>query len=136
MKGISTIIASIILVVITIGLISTAYLYFAGIVSVGPVIAIASGYCNASDVIFLTIRNDGTSALDLSDSSFMTRGVQLSTTGGNFPVSTCLSAIAPGNSATCEIDGYGDPETSFGNELYEITVVGPRNQAGGPISCV
>ncbi len=45
---------TIMLVVITIGLISTAYLYFSSIVTVGPVLSVASGYCNTSKIISVT----------------------------------------------------------------------------------
>jgi len=73
-KGIATIIATIILVVITIGLISTAYLYFASIVQVGPVVSIASAYCNTTDDIIITVRNEGTEAITATNLQFLKDG--------------------------------------------------------------
>ena len=123
-KGISTIIAAIILVVITIGLIATAYLYFAGIVSVGPVLAIASARCS-SNVISVTIRNDGTSNLDCStDIDWLIDGATATAMG-----TTCdNTALVPGSVEVCSFD-----KTTSG--VYDVKAIGPRNQAGGPVTC-
>jgi hypothetical protein len=131
-KGIATIIATIILVVITIGLISTAYLYFASIVQVGPVVSIASAYCNSDNDIMITIRNEGTSDLGLSVSDFLMDGTALST--GDVTGACLDSNIAAGGSATCNITSIGATQLSDG-KLYNVLVLGPRNQAGGPVTC-
>jgi len=133
-KGIATIIATIILVVITIGLISTAYLYFAGIVQVGPVVSIANAYCDASDDIHITVRNEGTTALTLVEGDFLIEGTPL--IAADFTDSGCLSAIPATKTGTCtiaSINGVVNPLVD--GTLYNILVLGPRNQAGGPISC-
>ena len=121
-KGISTIIAAIILVVITIGLIATAYLYFAGIVSVGPVVAIASAYCDDTNLVKISIRNDGTSDLTADDIKWLVDGSPTSPTSG------CSGSINPGESVVCEFQMAGDA-------LYDLKAIGPRNQAGGPVQC-
>jgi len=130
-KGISTIIASIILVVITIGLISTAYLYFAGMVSVGPVVSVASAYCDSANDIQITVRNEGTSDLDLDPTDFLIDGAALTT---NDVTGSCLSVITAGNSSTCNVTSIGGTQLTDG-KLYNILVIGPRNQAGGPVTC-
>ena len=123
-KGISTIIATIMLVVITIGLISTAYLYFSTIVTVGPVIAIASGFCDSTQNIKITIRNDGTSDLTMSSVTWLKDGTQIT------PAPTCgTGTLIAGNSTTCTITG------NTAGRLYNILAVGPKNQAGGPVKC-
>ena len=120
-KGISTIIAAIILVVITIGLIGTAYMYFSGIVSVGPVLALASGYCNTTNHIHITIRNDGTAAFATTDLSVLQDGTAKTVTWE--PV----GSIDPGSTTT------GVYLSSPG--LKNVLIVGPRNQINGPITC-
>lgn len=131
-KGIATIIATILLVVITIGLVSTAYLYFAGIVSVGPVVSIANAYCNSDDDIMITIRNEGTSGLSLDYGDFLMDGTALST--GDVSGVCLTSDIAAGGSAPCNITSIGGTQLDDG-KLYNVLVLGPRNQAGGPVTC-
>ena len=137
MKGISTIIAAIILVVITIGLIATAYLYFMGIVTVGPVVSVASAYCQYFDStlnhhnVTLTLRNDGTSAWAPGDLTFMWDGVEV----GPF-VSGCDNVKA-GEVGTCVFkNATGTPAMpSDLSGTHTLNVYGPRNTAGGPITC-
>jgi len=130
-KGIATIIATIILVVITIGLISTAYLYFAGIVQVGAVVSIANAYCDASDDIHITVRNEGTEALTLVEGDFLIDGTAL--VSGDITATGCFSIEAT-KAGTCTIALKGGVALVDGT-LYNILVLGPRNQAGGPVSC-
>jgi len=67
-KGVSGIIATILLVMITIGLVGTAYIYFSGMVSgkTAKTISISDVSCNSSGYITVVISNDGTQ--DISDS--------------------------------------------------------------------
>jgi len=120
-KGISTIIAAIILVVITIGLIATAYMYFSGIVSVGPVLALASFSCNTTNYIHVTIRNDGTAAFATTALSVLQDGTKQSVTWEP------TGSIDPGSATT------GVYLSSAG--LKNVLIVGPRNQISGPITC-
>lgn len=122
-KGIATIIATIILVVITIGLISTAYLYFAGIVQVGPVLSVASAFCNSTQHIKVTLRNEGTDSLNAATGiTWLLDGDDTS------PTEACSPAtIAAGGTSTCVISGTSG--------VRNILAIGPRNQAGGPVTC-
>ena len=134
-KGIATIIATIILVVITIGLISTAYLYFASIVQVGAVVSIANAFCDASDDIHITIRNEGTTDLSLDAGDFLIGGTPL--VADDFTGSDCIdNAIAATKTRTCTIASIGGVATPLADgTLYNLLVIGPRNQGGGPVSC-
>jgi FlaG/FlaF family flagellin (archaellin) len=127
-KGISTIIATIMLVVITIGLISTAYLYFSSIVTVGPVLSIASAYCNTTKHISVTLRNDGTSSIDVNTITWLKDGVRWTVGFGNCTIPGGGTTISAASSGTCVIW----PGTSGVNNILAI---GPKNQAGGPVTC-
>ncbi len=119
-KGISTIIATIMLVVITIGLISTAYLYFSSIVTVGPVLSVASGYCDTNKNIFVTLRNDGTSAMSTSAITWLNNG--------NSIAAACNPTTLNASSSTsCTMTGLSG--------VNNVLAIGPKNQAGGPITC-
>jgi hypothetical protein len=125
-KGISTIIASIILVVITIGLIATAYLYFAGIVTVGPVITIANAYCQTDGAgynISVTIKNDGTASFSAGDLKWLVDGAEWT------DIADCSDTVDAGSTVTCVIDNI----TSSG--VHNFMAIGPKNQAGGPVTC-
>ena len=122
-KGISTIIASIILVVITIGLISTAYLYFAGIVTVGPVLSIASAYCNTTQHITITLRNEGTSGMSTTDITWLNNGNPVS----QVDVSCSPNTLNAAETTTCVINGSSG--------VNNIVAIGPKNQASGPVTC-
>ena len=136
-KGISTIIAAIILVVITIGLIATAYLYFSGIVTVGPVIALAAGYCTWDSTdgeyeVTITLRNDGTDAWT-SLSWLWDGNAVVSETG-----STGCESLAAGTSGTCKLTNgtYTSslPDANVAG-THTLMIIGPRNQISGPITC-
>ena len=125
-KGISTIIATIMLVVITIGLVSTAYLYFAGIVSVGPVLSIASAYCNGTGtnrMIPVTLRNEGTSDLSVTAITWLNNGQRIYV-GTNCTSTTITASFA----VTCVI-------WNASSGVNNIMAIGPKNQAGGPVTC-
>jgi len=61
-KGVSGIIASILLVMITIGLVGIAYVYFSGMVSgkTAKTISISDVSCNSTGYITVVLSNDGT----------------------------------------------------------------------------
>ena len=131
MKGISTIIAAIILVVITIGLIATAYLYFAGIISPGAVIALSSGYCDADNFIQIGIRNDGTSPLPSTGVTIQVDGA--STTSDP---TVCGASLAVGATDNCNISTGATPPQAFADgQQHTLSIYGPRNSVEGPITC-
>lgn len=136
MKGISTIIAAIILVVITIGLIATAYLYFAGIVSVGPVVSIATAYCNWDEDsetynVTVTLKNDGTSGWEIGDLTYMWEGEEINPE----PWKTDCEAVGAGAAKTCIFTNATEISDDQIKGTHTLSVYGPRNTAGGPITC-
>ena len=128
-KGISTIIATIIMVVITIGLISVAYLYMSGLIisTTATNIQLSDAYCNTTHIIYL-IRNIGTSGI--TSLTFYMDGAQKTDTNSGLkcnPDVTTTSPLGPSNSTSC-----------FHNAtkgIHQIRVVGPSNAAPGTISC-
>ncbi|MBD3155159.1 MAG: hypothetical protein GF368_00705 [Candidatus Aenigmarchaeota archaeon] len=68
-KGVSGIIATIILVMIAIALLGTSYLYFSGIITgrTKNTISLTDAYCGDGNIITLVISNDGTVALEDDD---------------------------------------------------------------------
>jgi hypothetical protein len=115
------------LVVITIGLISTAYLYFTSIVSVGPVLSIANAYCDNSKNIYVTLKNDGTASINTTTSvTWIVNGNQRTLT------STCSpEKLDAANTASCTISASLGVNSGVNN----ILAIGPKNQAGGPVTC-
>ena len=120
MKGISTIIATIIMVVITIGLISVAYLYMSGLIisTTATNIQLSDAYCNTTAIIYL-IRNIGTS--DITSLTFYMDGA--SVTASCNPV----LPIGPSNSTSCV--------HAASKGIHQIRVVGPSNAAPGTVDC-
>jgi FlaG/FlaF family flagellin (archaellin) len=113
MKGISTIIASIILVVITIGLISVAYLYMSGLMTgiTATNIKLEDVFCNTTHMMYL-ITNIGTT--NVSDVSiYMDGSLQTKTCNPTFPI------VASGStSCTHSYSGF---------TYHQLRVVGPSN---------
>jgi FlaG/FlaF family flagellin (archaellin) len=130
MKGISTIIATIIMVVITIGLISVAYLYMSGLITGATAqnIALLDAYCDAAtNNIFALIKNDGTTAITFNLMSFYVNG----TTTGITVLASCTGAgnsLAAGATQNCMFNGTS-------NGFNEVRIVGPSNAVGGTIEC-
>lgn len=132
-KGIATIIATIILVVITIGLISTAYIYFASIVTVGPVVSsMTVPRCSfETDRYEVTIylKNEGTekwNSIDwLLDGGDLPAGISFTTT-------TCESVEA-GKTEHCVFENT--TATTDLSGTHTIIAIGPRNQVSIPFTC-
>ena len=91
---------------------------------VGPVVAIASAYCDENNMIHVTIRNDGTSSLNTNDLAWSIDGKAIA-----YSDVTCSPRgfILVGSTSNCQLMGYGG--------TLDLTIIGPKNQAGGPITC-
>ena len=130
MKGISTIIATILMVVITIGLVSVAYLYLSGLITGATAqnIALLDAYCDATpNNIYVLLKNDGTTSITFDKVAFFVNGT---TTGINVSAS-CTGAgnsILAGGTQNCMFNGTS-------NGFQEIRIVGPGNAVGGTIEC-
>ena len=113
MKGISTIIATILLLIITISLTGTAYMFVSGMLTskISKTISIMGASCNSSNYITLIISNDGTDTIKENEIKIYNGSVYV----GNFgkpiqpkdlnisvipgaPGSNPVRAISPSNS--------------------------------------
>jgi FlaG/FlaF family flagellin (archaellin) len=126
MKGISTIIATIIMVVITIGLISVAYLYMSGLITSRTTqnIQLADAFCRASDKhIIALIKNIGTVSIPDANLNVVLRG----TTSAR----TCNPALPlpAGSTTSCDITTAGVTGPN------ELRIIGPANAVGGTVNC-
>lgn len=122
-KGISTIIATIIMVVITIGLISTAYLYFSGLIGgmTEGTISLVDAYCALNDHIYVIAKNEGTA--EIASLSCVINGAACTDGGG----SDCTT-VPVGGVCTWNISNV-NPDT-----INQIRVIG-ANSVGGPVEC-
>ncbi len=131
MKGISTIIASIILVVITIGLISVAYLYMSGLISgtTGKNIQLMDSYCDNDGTngnITVMVKNIGT--LSITNLTYFIDGKTATLVD-----KTCDDVISPQDTVICIMNGTTDgKKTSLG--LHQIRVISSTS-VGGPVPC-
>jgi flagellin-like protein len=102
MKGISTVVATLLMLIITIALAGLAYSYISGIFTArtAVVLAIEGADCNpATNAITVTLRNDGTSPINLN-------AITLSGTkpdGSAITPTNCSSSgtLSAGGTVTC-----------------------------------
>ncbi len=113
-KGISTIIAVILLLIITISLTGTAYLFIIGMLKrqMSKPISILGASCNATNHITLVISNDGTEAIKENEIDIYINDVRMGPFGKYIPAkdtnsssnfqggagSNNIQAVSPSNS--------------------------------------
>ena len=124
MKGISVIIATIILVVITIGLVATAYIYISGLLtsSTARNINLANAVCNSTGYITVIVQNIGTADIDGSKISVYVNGNKDSDC-------TFSGTLSPGDSVSCTTSNYDT------GKWHDVTVVGPGNSVSARVPC-
>lgn len=118
MKGISAVIATILMLMITIGLAGMAYTYISGVFTAktGKIVEISYTECVGTTVT-LGIRNDGTTDMNLNELTITIGGTSCSASGG-FPAGKI-------NITTCTgVSGSN-----------KIRIVGPANVATGTVYC-
>jgi flagellin-like protein len=126
MKGISAVIATILMLLITIALAGTSYLYISGVFTSKTSVSLAidpTSSCTAS-VFTVAVRNDGTGVAS---------NVQIDVTlpdGTSMPTICSIAKINAGstNSTACPVSGGG-------SGLYEVRAYGNGATASGPIYC-
>ena len=125
-KGVSTIIATILILMIAIGLAGTAYVYFSGMVSgkTQKTISILEADCNGTHIT-LAVSNDGTIDIADSDITVLIDNVDRSD-NYNFG-----SSLLPHNAVTVVPTGY-DGETSGEHTLL---IVSPSNSVRQSVYC-
>ena len=129
MKGISAIIATILLLLITIALAGTAYMYVSGMLTgrIQKTITILSATCSQDGkTLTVVLSNDGTADITSDDLDWIVDA------GGTPEVSTfsCGGDIAPHSSAVCT-----NTTTSDRSGTIKITTVGPSNSVETIIYC-
>ena len=93
MKGISEVVASLLILIITIGLAGLAYAYISGIfVSRTQTISLLDSYCNSTGDVTVILRNDGSSTV--TGISVVPVDVQ------NCALQSPPSSISPGSTVT------------------------------------
>ena len=124
MKGISAVIATILMLMITIALAGMAYMYISGIFTsrTGKVIDLIDSYCSGT-TIYLVIKNSGTMNISpTGDLTFTVNGAADTDPGCD------KTSVGIGNSTVCS--GF------TGNKgANMIRVVGPSNSVGGNVYC-
>ena len=95
MKGVSAVIATILMLMITIALAGTAYMYISGVFSArtAVVMAISDSECNASH-IKVFVRNDGTTA---------SSAISFYMDGTSWTCNPSLSSISAGDEDSCAL---------------------------------
>lgn len=129
MKGISAIIATILLLLITIALAGTAYMYVSGMLTgkIQKTISVLSPQCSSNGNISLIISNDGTA--DITPESDLTWLVDKGS--GREPATfTCLeSSIAPHQNTLCA------SESLYPGQTVHVTVISPSNSETQTVYC-
>lgn len=114
MKGISTVIATILMLMITIGLAGTAYLYISGAFTQQTQgLEVVDEFCQGGTTATITLKNSGTNAVNYINGACGDGGVAIATCGGinvrrtaptaDFPVGQPtgnVASIDPGTLAT------------------------------------
>jgi len=123
MKGISAVIATILMLMITVAMVGVAYMYISGMFTTrtAQAISIASSDCAGGDINIL-IRNDGTEIVTLDAITISldgAAGAACVAAGGN---------LAAGSMASCTAI-----EAAAGS--HTIRIVGPANAITGTIQC-
>ncbi len=123
-KGVSAIIATILLLLIAIGLSGTAYIYFSGMVSgrTQKAISISDAHCNGTHVT-MVVSNDGT--VDIADSD-ITVLIDNEDVSGDFAFGT----ISPHDVSTVTSTGSG-----LSSEQHTLLVVSPANTVRQVVYC-
>ncbi len=119
-KGVSAIIATILLLMITIALAGTAYIYMSGMISgrTSKTISVLDASCS-SNIITLVISNDGTVDVTSSDIKIFVENVE--------NTAFSLSTIEPHNTAVTDVTGTSGANT--------VLVVSPSNAVRQVVYC-
>jgi len=134
MKGVSTIIASIIMVVITIGLISVAYLYISGLLTgiTANNIELLDSYCSFSPTQY-SLYNITVLAHNIGTAN-ITTGLTFLVDGktGNIVNTACDDIFGSGDTISCII--YNTTTVNITKGVHQLRVIA-AGSVGGPITC-
>ena len=127
MKGVSTVIATILMLMITIALAGMAYVYLSGLVpgTMGKMISVTSATCsNATGKYYVVIRNqDPRLSMDFStELTIFIDGIPVPPSD----ISWSPKTVGPGETSTATINESSNYLTTPGT-MHKITVTGPTN---------
>lgn len=130
MKGISAVIATILMLMITIALAGTAYMYIRGIFtgSVAKAISIIDATCEAGSAYRITVKN-------LDSSLSITANTELTVMVDNKPVTTVSwnpTTIPAGGISMATVT---NPAGGTAGTAHTIKVIGPSNSDEEPAYC-
>ena len=127
-KGVSGIIAAILLVVIVIALVGVSYLYFSGLIQgkTEKTISISDIYCTSTPDIVAVVSNDGTSSMNTNELTVFVDGTQDASVTFN-PAGT----LTAHNTTTITDIDQG---VSIGN-TYTVLIVSPGGSARREVNC-
>jgi hypothetical protein len=120
-KGISTIIATIILLIITIGLAGTSYLFVSNILSgrMAKVVTVLGSSCNGTHIT-LVISNDGTSTILPTDVNVLINNQAVGTFGKTI------------NSHESEVNTFSPVQV---NQPNSVLIISPSNSVKITVWC-
>lgn len=124
-KGISAIIATILLVLITIALVAAAYTYFSGMIGgkTSKALSLSDAYCNGTHIT-LVVSNDGTSNITDAEVKVLIDNFDRS---GNYDFGT----IAPHNSVIVVPTGYSGESKG----QHTLLLVAPSSSPRVNVNC-
>jgi FlaG/FlaF family flagellin (archaellin) len=130
MKGISDVIAMLLMLVLSIGLVGLAYSYITGVFSSRTAVVLsidsANSYCNSTHLI-VAVRNDGTNPTGT------VTVVAYNTTGASSSCISPIQSISPGTFNTCPIQRGAT--TISGSGYYRVIASTSGSTAQGMIYC-
>jgi flagellin-like protein len=118
MKGVSAIIATILMLIITIGLAGTAYIYISGVMTgrTAKTISLLDASCSGGDIT-VVLSNDGTTDITATDLGIWVDGADAS--------GDCNEDQAVVAHTTAVI--LCSPSTAYGSGGHEVLVTSPTN---------
>lgn len=121
MKGVSAVIATILMLMITIALAGMAYMYISGVFTArtAVILSITDAEC-ASNGVTVWVRNDGT-----------TTSGTITVTNGTTAVDCTISGLAAGGEGSCKIGAE-----SMGPGYHTVRVSTTGASARGSVYCV
>jgi FlaG/FlaF family flagellin (archaellin) len=130
MKGISDVIAMLLMLVVTIGLVGLAYSYITGVFTSRTAVVLsidaANSYCNSTHLI-VAVRNDGTTP------SGSVTVVAYNATGASSSCTRPIPSIGAGTFSTCSIQKGAT--TISGSGYYRVIASTSGSTAQGMIYC-
>jgi len=131
MKGVSAVIATILMLMITIALAGMAYMYLTGMFTsrTGKTIDITDAGCRAGQATngyYVSIKN-----LDTTTPIVIATDLTARIDGNVVTIATCTGNIPAGGTVNCDLSIAGGAAGSF----HRIRIIGPANAAEEPANC-